>query len=371
MKKVYSIGLHKTGSTSLQWFLMHNQWALAEAGILYPPVEPKGVARMLAAGTGRLADPSKAELNEYMAHNALAYRILSESRQDFEFPSVHGPMPAGFVALELVTQMIRTLSPDALVFASEDLARLSLFAPNSLERFRTRFGPKNTTVLCTIRRPDQAITAWQTQMLRFGIEVPRLWDTDMEDYVHSVHFNYAAALAPWIETFPELTLDVRPYSEVVAMGGAIEYFGWASGLDFPDTLEPTENRNIGLHPAVFEIARLANNSLKKSDGAQLRNWLEQAQSRINLPDAASVEMLGDVARQHLAAQFHEIHNYLSFVSGREAFFEDLDEMLETAPLSFVEAAQEALPDLIADAQETLHEGAPRDFLMSLQTADWG
>ena len=49
MDLILFMGHHKVGSSALQMFLARNWLPLARAGILYPAVEPQGMAANLGA----------------------------------------------------------------------------------------------------------------------------------------------------------------------------------------------------------------------------------------------------------------------------------------------------------------------------------
>ena len=366
MKKIYSIGLHKTGSTSLQWFLTTNQWALAQSGILYPPTNARGYARMIADGLGKSNQPPS-HINEYMGHNALAYRLLSEALPGYDFPQVHRPAPSGDTMIDMIEQLAELTHAKALVLCSEDLARLSLRAPDALNRLKSRFGADQTCIMCTIRRPDQAIAAWQSQVLKGPTTPPRLQDSGIDHYLNSVHFDYQRILSPWLRCFPDVDLDLRPYSDVLAHGGSIENFKNNAGVTLPDTLVDAGNRNLGLHPALLEILRLARLSLSPAEAYLLRNWLERKQDTFDLPPKNEIELLGQDNRTLLATAFTPIHSYLSKLTGRAAFFDDIEDMTTPNSICNIEASRQALPRVQAAAKLSGLSQDTKSFLQDLNS----
>lgn len=365
MQKVFSIGLHKTGSSSLQWFLGQNQVALARAGVLLPPLLPKGIARLMAELLG-VPDTSNIAFDpSMMGHNPLAYRLLDEACEDFRFPEILRPTPSGVIMLEQIDQLVAGLDPRALVLCSEDFARMSLLAPASVKRLRRRFGAEDVRILCTVRRPDEAIEAWQSQALKGRIDVPRLAEAGVGDYLPSVHFDYEAALTPWLETYPNATLELRPYPEVMAMGGSVAHFVQHSGLDLPADLAPVTNRNVSLHPALFEIVRLAKMQLTGAEAYLLREWLERSTARFDLADKREIEMLGAANRARLAEAFGGVHRFLSQAVGRAAFFDDADQIGVPKDISNIEATGAALPSVVAAARMSGLSGDTKAFLEGL------
>lgn len=367
MQKVFSLGLHKTGSSSLQWFLGQNQVALARAGLLFPPVLPKGIARLMAELVGVPDDSNIAYDQSMMGHNPLAYRLLDEGCPDFVFPDILKPTPSGFMMLEQMEQMVKGLDPRALILCSEDFARMSLLAPQSVTRLRRRFGADDVRLLCTVRRPDEAIEAWQSQALKGPTDVQRLGDAGVEDYLRSVHFDYEAALTPWLQAYPDATLDLRTYQETMAMGGSVAHFRQHSGLDLPDDLEPVTDRNISLHPALFEIVRLAKTKLTGAEAYLLRGWLERSTARLDLADKRQIEMLGAANRARLVEAFDGIHRFLSQAVGRSAFFDDIDQIGVAKEISNIDATSAALPSVVAAARMSGLSQDTKAFLEGLLT----
>lgn len=366
MQKIYALGLHKTGSTSLQMFLLRNQRALMETGILYPPVTPQGITRLMAEMAGRVPATRPSRLNEYMGHNALAYRMIAEAVPGYQFPKGHNPMFAGAMALGLVKDMAQQMAARALVFCSEDLARAALLAPAVPGRFAAAFGTEETTLMAVIRRPDEAIASWQTQLLRFRMPVPALTPKVLRGYFDSVHVAYRRALSPWCEAFPAARLAIADYATVRRQGGSVGFFRAYCGLDLPDTLSDAEDRNPGLHPALFEIARQATHGLEAAEFAALRDLLFALPPE-GLPDAREVDFLDAGTRRALLAHFTPIHDWLAGLTGSTTFFDDLDDIARPRRLSHLEAARIALPLVRAAAERAGNDGLC-SFLRGLETA---
>lgn len=365
MRKVFCLGLHKTGSTSLQQFLLTNQIALARAGVLVPPVTPEGQARFMAEALGRLPDTHKRRVNEYMGHNALAYQMMVESVPGFALPPVHAPMPDVETVLAGVRDLAGLVQAGTLILCSEDLARASLAAPEVPARLAEAFGPEDTTLFCIIRRPDQAISAWQSQRLRFGQPFARLYGSGLEDYLGTVHLEYRAALAPWLRNFPGARLVFLPYDEVRAQGGAVAAFRAIPGLDLPGGLAEVADANRSLSHALIEIARLALDALPPDAARALRYFLSSAARRLDLPANADVDMLGPEARQRLERCFADTHHWLSQTTGRIPFFADHDDIRRIPPQTDRQAAASLLPALRTDAGRRLKDAQARSWLDGL------
>ncbi|WP_298674674.1 hypothetical protein [uncultured Lentibacter sp.] len=368
MRKIYCLGLHKTGSTSLQRFLLANQVVLAQRGLLFPPVTPQAISRFVAellpAGQKRAM-----RLNEYMGHNALAYRMISERLKSFDFPTGHLPAFSSAHALFLARDMAEQMAAETVVFCSEDLARASLMVPEVPSIFAETFGTEAVTILAIVRRPDEALAAWQTQKLRFGAPFEPLWKTGIAPYLGTVHLEYRPALEPWRKAFPEADFVMVPYDEVKATGGTVARFCALAGLEQDGLAGLSERSNPSLPNAVFEIARLALAQLPLPSATALRGFLGRWAQTQELPANQDVDMLGAQARSALLRSFEDTHHWLSQTSGRLPFFPSLAQMGAAADLSAQEAAVRALPGLRASADAGLNDPRARRFLQKLSEAD--
>ncbi|MDU8928416.1 hypothetical protein RXV86_13580 [Alisedimentitalea sp. MJ-SS2] len=363
MQKIFALGLHKTGSTSLQRFLLANQTRLAKDGIFYPPVTPAALSRLIADTTDRLAPDSPERLNEVMAHNALAYRLLADARPEQTFPQVHRPMFTGQLALNMVRDMAGTMRAQSVIFCSEDLARAALHAPEIPSRFADTFGRGDVTIMATIRRPDDAIAAWQSQRLEFGAPFPALSQDGLGDYLGSVHFDFRRALSPWLDAFPGARVILTPYRDTLTIGGAARHF--ADACNLPPDLTFPENSNVSLPYALIGLSRQAFAQLSPRDASRFRDHLKTAATRLPLPANDAVDLFGPGQRDELYRAFAPIHDWLNQVSGRAPFFDDLDQVTRPRRFSEPEAQAHVLPAVIKDAETHLDSPETHAFLRSL------
>lgn len=364
MRTIYHLGLHKTGSTSLQFFLQRNQQQLARAGILFPPVTPMGLSHFRTDGMAGAA-PRAPDLNDYMGHNALAYRMISEAVPDFIFPPVHDPMPDADSALTQIKAQAQELDTRTLVFCSEDLARASLMVPKVPDRFARIFGTRDVTLMATLRRPDTAIAAWQTQRLRFGTPFAPLHSALPEAWLGTVHFEYRAALEPWLKTFPGAHIHLQPYDQLRAQGGSIASFGALSGIALPPHLDTLPDTNPGLPYALLEISRLSLEALPRLQARAFMRYLEGAAHRLDLPANDQIELFAPATRTALHRAFQDIHAWLYQTAGTWPFFADIDAMRTRPPLHILEATQQILPDLLQDARIHIEDAGQLSFLKKI------
>lgn len=363
MRKIYHLGLHKTGSTSLQFFLQQNQQKLARSGILFPPITPQGLAHFRADAGAASRRPV---LNDYMGHNALAYRMISEAVPGFIFPAVHDPMPNANSALAQITAQAQELGAHTLVFCSEDLARASLMVPTVPNRFAKAFGARDVTLIATLRRPDTAIAAWQTQRLRFGIPFAPLHRDPPEAWMGTIHYEYRAALEAWLKAFPNAQLSLHSYAHLRKHGGSVANFGALSGVKLPTDLVALPDTNSGLPYALLEIARLSLETFTHQEARKFLLYLEDAAQRLDLPNNNQIELFAPATRNALYHAFKDTNAWLSQTTGTWPFFKDIDAMAEPPELHILEATQQALPALCTDANIHNKDAGHHAFLEKIR-----
>jgi hypothetical protein len=372
---VLFIGHHKAGSSALQRFLSGNWLALARAGILYPAVESQGLSLTLAAAlSGRETDGAP-PMNLREAHNALAFRMISEVT-GAPVPPWHPRLPHSAQMFAAIENQVAALRPQAVTLCSEVMSNFGAISPDLIARLRGLFPGAPVRLLCTLRRPDEYLASWHGQRLKFGHRPPPLRADGLQGYWEGVHFDYRRLLEPWLEAFPEAELRLRDYGALRAAGGSVEDFARQSGLRFPRGLQPGRDANPSLPRATMEIARRANAELEAEAAGRLRAHLIAARDRLPLPPDAEVEMFGADNRAELLARFRPIDAWLGEQAprrgldrlrpGRPGFFPDLEEAARPRPRPELEAAAEALAALRADRERARLPEAARDFLETVE-----
>lgn len=150
-----------------------------------------------------------------------------------------------------------------------------------------------------------------------------------------------------------------------AQGGSVSSFAKLSGCALPSGLEPVGQANPGLPYALLEIARQGICTLPRVSAGALRRYLEAAAQRLELVPDDNIELFAPNARETLLHAFRDTHDWLSQVTGRIPFFDDLDDMRRPRPISDLAAASAALPALRADAQKHIENLEARTFLETL------
>lgn len=341
MKVILYIGHHKIGSTSLQTFLSQNSNRLLENGILYPYVERQGavMARAKRLFGDRLgAGP----INVREAHNALAFRLMSESPMRRPVPQYHHQIPSSAKIFEIIQAQIARHDPEVLILCAEVFSNFGTVDPELIDRLCDAFPTATFEIYLGLRRPDEHIIAWQSQQLAFGNTATQLSDPNHYFGFHSIHFDFSALLAPWLTRLPDSKLILRPYSDILLSGGSSTDFTNNVSAHFPADLRAAPRSNPSLPNAFIEIARRANEQLSPEIAKSVRRCLHQAAPKITLPKNTDIEMFGPENRAQILKHFAPVHAYLNEISGSANFFPDYDEIGRCKPIPEAEALQTVL-----------------------------
>lgn len=362
---VIFIGHFKTGSTSIQNFLASNYLRLLQAGILYPSVDAQGVARnmqVLLSGADRSTVGSG--LNVIEPHNALALRLKTEE-DGHGVPPYYPNVPDGFQMLELLRNQVEALRPRTVILCAEVFALLGM-TPNrsGVMRLAQLFGTYDVTIYCNLRRPDEYLSSWHRQRLKFGAKIRRLSDGGFKGYLGTPHVEQAQMIEGWrTDHFPNAKFVIRNFDDVRAAGGSIADFVEHSGVSFPKNLVIPKDQNPSIPSAFAEIGRRAVHDLDPQLARRTVQWLTRARTRVDHPSDPEVEMLGRTNRDVLVRAFARIGPHLDQLSGRTPFYPNLAELGRLSPIDDLDAAERALPLLLRDASG---HGLPDDIIVWLR-----
>ncbi|MBK0329314.1 hypothetical protein I5535_18725 [Rhodobacteraceae bacterium F11138] len=329
MKVILYIGHHKVGSTALQVFLSQNWLALAQNGILYPSVEPRGFAFNLASTLGRRDKAVPLPILIREQHSALAYRMMSEVSQR-KIPPQFAHLPASGQMFLALRAQVNQIKPKALVLCSEVFSNFGEVQPDLIKRLCVAFPKAEFEVYCALRRPDDYLVSQHGQRLKVGEQLKPLSAGGTAPYFDTIHFNYRTVIQAWADQFPNARLILRPYHEIVAAGGSAEDFMEQCGVDFPADLAPVGRANPSLPRAAMEIVRRANQDLPAPQAQALRQYLLQTGPHLNPVKNSDVEMFGADLRAEMVRRFTPIHDWLSELTG-SAFFPDIQDMAQPRP----------------------------------------
>lgn len=370
MRVICHIGHHKTGTTSLQAFLSRNFDRLLAAGILYPYAEAEGAALAVSAlRGGEGSGPDLLPINFREAHNALAFRMLADTLEPWKVPPYHRHLPHSRQMLLTIRQQGTTLRPDWMVLCSEVMSHFGKVAPDLIRRLHAEAFPQAEGIhlWCTLRRPDEQLVSWHGQQVRFGQSPPPLSDPGRGLNLDWLHVDYRGVIEPWLHRLENVTPLLRPYAESLAAGGSVDDFLAASGLPALGELRPIPALNVSRNPAVISLLRLANGKLPRPLAVQLAEWLDRTAPTLRLPPASAVEFFGPAARARLCAHFRPIHQWLSEIAGRQAFFPDLDGMAHCRPIPEDDARRDLLSQLTSENLAEIEQPELRAFLEEIRS----
>ncbi|WP_434289829.1 hypothetical protein [Celeribacter sp. SCSIO 80788] len=325
MKLILFIGHHKAGSTALQAALARNCRALLRQDVLYPAVESSGLAMLAGFASGRIGTMERRTwpipLNYREGHNALAFRMWSPDG----VPDIHMPLPDKEEIARTIAAQIEAFRPKAVVLAAEVFSNFGARGTDLIRELVAMFPQiDDIHVIASLRRVDDYLVSWYGQRLKFGTILKPLADTVPRHYQKGVHFDYRLMLEPWMTALPEARFTIQSYDEVLAQGGSVKNFFKLAGLKTPPPWQASRRLNTSVHPAMIEFIRRANIQLSREDARRFRTIVSKIALNDALPPAKEVEMFGPVARAKMLRVFVPIHDWLSEVTGRQAFFPDLD-----------------------------------------------
>jgi hypothetical protein len=363
MKVIVYIGHHKVGSTALQVFLSQNWLALARTGILYPSVEASGFSHTLAQALGKAPEnrpTGSTGMNVREPHSALAYQMIAKVSER-KVPPQFKRLPPVPQMLHALRKQVEFLKPEAVILCSEVFANFGQVDPDLIPQLMTAFSgiEIEVEVYGALRRPDDYLISWHGQRLKVGEQLKPLDNGGLEPYFDNIHFNFRTMVEAWSKLLPEARLILRPYSEILETGGSIDDFIARISVDFPANLTPPGRANQSLPRAAMEIVRRANHDLPNNLAQELSRYFLTAGGALDPTPNARVEMFGAPARQELAHRFAPIHDYLSELTGRSAFFDDIDEVTHERPVPQAQAAAELLAQI---EPETLSSKDLREYI---------
>lgn len=364
MKIILFIGHHKVGSTALQDFFSRNQVALMRAGILYPSTDFQGMSLALATATGRFDTPDHIPLNSREPHNALAFRMLSRHKL-WDVPPFYEHLPAFPQMKQAIRNQIQFLNPHTVILAAEVFSHFGKGGAGIINELIDLFPQASEITICaTLRRIDEYLASWHGQRLHFGHKVPPMRENGMDEYFNDIHFDYRKVLRAWFDTLPEARFVLRDYSDVRSAGGSVADFAAQTGLTLPSGLHPERKSNESLHRGIYEIVRLGNHALDVDRATHLRDTLRNQTPKLKLPPSNDIELFGAANRDRMQAQFAPVHDYLSEITGQQAFFKDISAV--TTPLAIPEReAYEAALEGLARVLPRIADETTRDFLKDL------
>jgi len=363
MKVILYFGHHKVGSTALQAYLARNALTLLGHGILYPAVESEGMSHLLAQALGKHKKPALGCMNVREPHNALAFRMLA-GKTGGKTPPWHGTLPGLPAMLNTIRHQVEILQPHTLILCSEVFSNFGAGHEDLIAKLHGLFPEGDWELYCALRRPDEYMTSWFGQRLRFGDKLEPL-SSPGGVQTSSIHFDYRRMVEPWLREFSEAPLHLRNYSDILAVGGSVQDFIAQVNCGFPKGLSLKGPSNKGLPRAAYEIIRRGNHDLPPEQAQALREFFLTAPETLSPVRNSDVELFGAEQREALADAFTPIHDYLTGLTRQAAFFPDIEEMRTPRPVNVAEATEQLLAKLDPTA---LPRPELRDFITHLQNS---
>lgn len=242
---VLHVGMGKSGTSSVQFFLRDNREALAQHGVLFPrsaggarhgqlslyAKTPEEMVRSPEWARRREADPAR-------FRRGLRRRLSAEIEK---------------------SGLPRVLLTDEVLFGA---------SPESLRRLRRLLGPssKSLRVVVYLRRQDDHLVSRYQQGVKTG-RVLRIEDWAQEDM--SRLYDYDARLRAHRRLLAPDDLVVRRFEPPrFSAGSLLQDFFDAAGLDIPlEGLQPVADRNVSLDAETVEFLRLLNLHRVEAEGA--------------------------------------------------------------------------------------------------------
>ncbi len=177
------VGIHKTGSSSIQHFLYHNRKRLNMSGLLYPSKHSSGYEHYY---TSEFFDTEKQELPYFVEERY-------QTRENWES------------AIQAQRRELLQSSVDKCVLSSEDFWRCNYTA---ISNFYRDF---DTKIIIFLRRQD----VWLESMLNEYIKMYVNMKHGLTEYVRKIEsrVDYYQLLSQWAELFGQENLIIVPFQK--------------------------------------------------------------------------------------------------------------------------------------------------------------
>ena len=235
MKKIFlHIGLHKTGSSSLQAFLYKNADKLRDYGYLYP----------------KMGIPFKGE-----AHHNLAWLLKNEThRADFNFGT-----------WSEFHKEIETTNLDNIIISSED------FEPGKriIDSLKLELKFYEVKIIAYIRRQDLRLESQYIQHIKQGLDCENIFSFCKKQRRNS---DYYKLLKLWEQAFGLNNLIVRPL-EKAQISNICQDFLKILGVNNFKYFDKTKNKNTRPGSKTLEALKFVSKVYKKELHQEKKKYL--------------------------------------------------------------------------------------------------
>ncbi|MGK7936150.1 MAG: hypothetical protein AB4206_10195 [Xenococcaceae cyanobacterium] len=294
MKKLFlHIGLHKTGSTTLQTFLLQNKKVLSDFGYLYPKI---GIPPTL------------------MGHHNLAWLLNNDKRADSNFGN-----------WQQLHEEIKDSNFNKIIISSEDFESANR---RFIHDLKSNLESYEVKVIVYIRRQDRQIESQYTQHTKDGI-----FSGDLLSFCEKMRNNsdFYRLLESWKQEFGNDNLIVRPL-EKEQIPNICHDFLRHININEIDYFTNVKNQNTKPGRKTIEILKLVNriyeNKPQERKKAYLRKivnftakyWSDQRNYRLlSYSDASKIMKWYEQSNQAIAREYLGRENGILFYEQLEPY----------------------------------------------------
>lgn len=232
---ILHIGHYKTGTTALQVFCAANSALLAAQGLVYSPFPLK---------LGK--------------HSPLAYSLLRDAGVTTLMHGFDMPETARALWAQLFDTARALDEGQSLLVSSEEFMRLGAH-PDAAALLRDIVATApdvRVRVIAYLRPPNSHLQSWYNQLVKMRVKVGN-FDCAVRSQMEPIHWDYARALAPWIEIFGADRVILRQFGDALRDGDAL-YSDFLESLGYavPITATvPPRDPNPRLDDRILDIQR--------------------------------------------------------------------------------------------------------------------
>lgn len=347
---VLHVGMRKTGTSSIQFFLRDNREALAARGVLYPRTPGGGRHHRLG----------------------LSVKTVPELDRSPEWERLGRPDPLGFrrrFRRRFLTE-VEESGLSRVLLSDEDVFGSTFQTLNRLGRWTSRISRSLRLVVYLRRQDDHLVSVYQ-QEVKLG-ETRRLADWARQDM--SDLYNYHRRLRKHVRFLAPTELEVRRYErDAFPDGSILQDFLDAAGVEArAEDLVQGADRNVGLDAESVEFVRLLNLHRVETEsatpglidnrelGKRLGGMSEGP--ALTLPDAVLDEFMARWERPNelVAREFLGEPSGRLFRAPRRTHGTTVEQRLDPGRIADLVRATELSDDLVAPLQALADQGsAPR------------
>jgi hypothetical protein len=251
------VGLHKTGSTSIQWALTIGRHAFADAGFLYP-----------YAGT-----PDEPGLN--IAHHLFPWSVVTTPNFMPEFRAHPNFRIANQIEniWEALRRQIDRAPQTNVVLSSEEFDILS---KEEIVSFRTQLNDYRVVpVICLRNTADFVESSYRTTLM-YSTD-----DQNIESFIKSqrTRIDFPALIGDWFDVCGSDDIRIISFDDPTVKKNIVPTFLNSIGVEnlrLPD--EALERKNDGFPAPIVEMTRFLR--AKNTDESIVQGWLSNMKRRV-------------------------------------------------------------------------------------------